>query len=304
MAVPGSGSPREPSPRNGRRTRRQQRSRKTNPQAQMALREHLRELRNRLIKSAVAAVLGAIAGFVVYKPFMGYITEPLQRLADSGRTATINYSSVGGSFNIMVEVALVLGVIFASPVWLYQLWAFITPALHRRERRYALGFLAAAIPLFVGGCALAVTALPAAVYALTAFTPEGGANFVEANQYLRFFLQLILTFGFACVIPVLLVGLNMLGLVSGRTILKAWRVVVVVVLVISAMAAPGPDPMTMLYLAIPLLALFFVAVILCLLLDGRRVRKAARREAAAGATAASGTSAEELRRLGGPGRDG
>lgn len=303
MTVPGPGSPREPSEREQRRTRKKQHSRKANPQAQMALREHLRELRNRLIKSAVAAVLGAVLGFVVYEPFMNYITEPLQRLAESGRTATINYSSVGGSFNIMVEVALVLGVIFASPVWLYQLWAFITPALHRHERRYALGFLAAAIPLFIGGCVLAITALPAAVYALTAFTPEGGANFVEANQYLRFFLQLILTFGFACVIPVFLVGLNMLGLVAGRTILRAWRVVVVVVLVISAMAAPGPDPMTMLYLAIPLLALFFVAVFLCLWLDRRRARRAARREAATGADADAATPPEQLRRLGGPGRE-
>lgn len=286
------------STRSERRARRKLNSRKHNPQAQMALREHLREMRNRFIKAAIATVLGAVLGFVVYNPFMQYITAPLQRLADSGRTATINYSSVGGSFNIMVEVSLVLGVIIASPVWLYQLWAFITPALHKRERRYALGFLAAAIPLFVGGCFLAITALPAAVYALTAFTPEGGANFVEANQYLRFFLQLILTFGIACVIPVFLVGLNMLGLLSGRTVLKSWRLVVVAVLVISAMAAPGPDPITMLYLAIPLLLLFFVAVGLCLFLDRRRARRAAKREASTGLTADTATSMEDLQAMG------
>lgn len=298
MTATDSNSLRDPSRRSERRSRKKNNSRRSNPQAQMALKEHLREMRNRLIKSAIAAVIGAVAGFMVYNPFMQYITEPLQRLADSGRTATINYSSVGGSFNIMVEVALVLGVIFASPVWLYQLWAFITPALHKHERRYAMGFLAAAIPLFIGGCALAITALPAAVYALTAFTPEGGANFVEANQYLRFFLQLILTFGVACVVPVFLVGLNMLGLLAGHTVLKSWRVVVVIVLVISAMAAPGPDPITMLYLAIPLLALFFVAVAMCLFLDRRRARKAAKREAATGVVADQATSAEELRKMG------
>lgn len=298
MTATDSNSLRDTARRGERRSRKKNNSRRSNPQAQMALKEHLREMRNRLIKSAIAAVLGAVAGFMVYNPFMQYITEPLQRLADSGRTATINYSSVGGSFNIMVEVALVLGVIFASPVWLYQLWAFITPALHKHERRYAMGFLAAAIPLFIGGCAMALTALPAAVYALTAFTPDGGANFVEANQYLRFFLQLILTFGVACVVPVFLVGLNMVGLIAGRTILKSWRVVVVIVLVISAMAAPGPDPVTMLYLAIPLLALFFVAVAMCLFLDRRRARKAAKREAATGVAADNATSAEELRKMG------
>lgn len=274
-------------------------SRKANPQAQMALAEHLRELRNRLIKAAVATVLGMVAGFFLYEPFMAYITEPLQRLAEAeGSEASINYSAVGSSFNIMVEVSLVLGLVLASPVWLYQLWAFVTPALHRTERRYAVGFLAAAVPLFLGGTGVAVLTLPTAVYALTAFTPVGGTNFISADVYLRFFLQLILTFGIAFVLPVFLVGLNMLGVLSGRTVLRSWRIVVVLVMVVSAMAAPGPDPMTMFYLAVPLLTLFFVAVGLCLLLDRRRARREARRAAATGATADAATSADELERLG------
>ncbi|MGX5359403.1 twin-arginine translocase subunit TatC [Kocuria sp. KH4] len=273
--------------------------RKANPQAQMALAEHLRELRNRLIKAAVATVLGMVGGFFLYQPFMGYITEPLARLAQAeGNQASINYSAVGSSFNIMVEVSLVLGLVLASPVWLYQLWAFVTPALHRTERRYAIGFLAAAVPLFLGGIAVAVLTLPTAVYALTAFTPAGGTNFISADVYLRFFLQLILTFGIAFVLPVFLVGLNMLGVLPGRTVLKSWRIVVVLVMVVSAMAAPGPDPMTMFYLAVPLLALFFVAVGLCLLLDRRRARREQRRAAATGASADAATSDDELERLG------
>ncbi|WP_298590051.1 twin-arginine translocase subunit TatC [uncultured Kocuria sp.] len=274
-------------------------ARKANPQAQMALAEHLRELRNRLIKSAVATVVGMVGGFFLYIPFMAYITEPLQRLASAeGSEASINYSAVGSSFNIMVEVSLVLGLVLASPVWLYQLWAFVTPALHRTERRYAVGFLAAAVPLFLGGIAVAVLTLPTAVYALTAFTPAGGTNFISADVYLRFFLQLILTFGVAFVLPVFLVGLNMLGVLSGRTVLKSWRIVVVLVMVVSAMAAPGPDPMTMFYLAVPLLTLFFVAVGLCLLLDRRRARKEERLAAGTGAAADVATPADELGRLG------
>jgi sec-independent protein translocase protein TatC len=273
--------------------------RKANPQAQMALAEHLRELRNRLIKSAVATVVGTIAGFFLYEPFMTALKAPVDRLNEqSGREAVINFSGVGSSFNIMVEVSVVLGLILASPVWLYQLWAFVTPALHRTERRYALGFLTAAIPLFLSGVAVAVLALPAAVFALTAFTPEGSSNIITANEYIRFVLQLVLTFGVAFVLPVFLVGLNMVGLLSGRTVLKSWRIVVVLVLLVSAMAAPGPDPMTMFYLAVPLLLLFFVAVGLCLLLDRRRARREARREAATGSSADAGTSAEELERLG------
>ncbi|MFI7481943.1 twin-arginine translocase subunit TatC [Kocuria sp. M1R5S2] len=284
-------TPRAPKPRRS--------SRKANPQAQMALAEHLRELRNRLTKAAVATVVGMVGGFLLYEPFMGYITEPLQRLTEAeGREATINYSAVGSSFNIMVEVSLVLGLVLASPVWLYQLWAFVTPALHRDERRTATGFLAAAVPLFLSGIAVAVLTLPTAVYALTAFTPVGGTNFISADVYLRFFLQLILTFGVAFVLPVFLVGLNMLGVLSGRAILRSWRIVVVLVAVVSAMAAPGPDPMTMFYLAVPLLALFFVAVGLCLVLDRRRARRAARLAETTGASADAGTSADELERLG------
>jgi sec-independent protein translocase protein TatC len=239
-----------------------------------------------------------VGGFFLYLPFMGYITEPLQKLSAGGGEAAINYSAVGSSFNIMVEVSFVLGLVLASPVWLYQAWAFITPALHRNERRYAIGFLAAAVPLFLGGVVLAVLTLPTAVYALTGFTPASGTNLINAHDYLRFFLQLILTFGVAFVLPVFLVGLNMLGLLSGRTILRSWRIVVVAVMLVSAMAAPGPDPMTMFYLAIPLLLLFFVAVGLCLTLDRRRRRREARRAATTGATADAGTSAEELERLG------
>ncbi|MFW6188104.1 MAG: twin-arginine translocase subunit TatC, partial [Actinomycetota bacterium] len=268
-----------------RAPKRRRSGRKANPQAQMALREHLRELRNRLITAAVATVLGMVAGLFLYEPFMRFIQRPIEALNEqTGREAVINFSGVGSSFNNMVEVSLVLGLVLASPVWLYQLWAFVTPALHRRERRYAIGFLSAAIPLFLGGCAVAVLTLPTAVYALTSFTPFGFTNFVQANEYIRFFLQLILTFGIAFVLPVFLVGLNMLGVLPGRTVLRSWRIVVVLVMVVSAMAAPGPDPMTMFYLAVPLLTLFFVAVALCLLLDRRRARREARR-AGAGADA-------------------
>ncbi|MEX5296685.1 twin-arginine translocase subunit TatC [Kocuria sp. CPCC 205268] len=293
------------SPQSTRGPRKPRAARKANPQAQMALAEHLRELRNRLIKSAVATVAGMVGGFFLYIPFMAYITEPLQRLAAAeGSEASINYSAVGSSFNIMVEVSLVLGLVLASPVWLYQIWAFVTPALHRSERRYAIGFLAAAVPLFLGGIAVAVLTLPTAVYALTAFTPAGGTNFISADVYLRFFLQLILTFGVAFVLPVFLVGLNMLGLLSGRTVLKSWRIVVVLVMLVSAMAAPGPDPMTMFYLAVPLLTLFFVAVGLCLLLDRGRARRQARAAAGTGATADLATSADELEQLGRDAGDG
>ena len=111
-------------------------SRKKNPQAQMALAEHLRELRNRLIKSAIAVVAGTAIAFFIYEPFMGKLKAPVDELnQESGREAVINFSGIASSFNIMLEVSIALGLILSSPVWLYQLWAFITPGLKQKERR-------------------------------------------------------------------------------------------------------------------------------------------------------------------------
>ncbi len=297
--------PEKTAARADRRAQRRVRSRRMNPQAQMALTEHLRELRNRVIKSAIAVVLGMVVGFVVYNPFMAYITEPLTAVAEAqGQEAAVNYNSVGGPFNQMVQVAMTLGIIISSPVWLYQIWAFIMPALQKKEKRYAYGFVLAAVPLFLAGCAVAVLVLPTAVVALTSFTPSGGTNLIGADVYVTFFMQLILTFGISFVLPVLLVGLNMVGILKGRTILRSWRWVVIIVLIISAMAAPGPDMMTMFYLAIPLLLLFFIAVAICLLLDRRRARRAAARETQTELSADSATSADELDAVGGSGRAG
>lgn len=274
-------------------------SRKNNPQAQMALAEHLREFRNRLIKAIIATTVGTVVGFFIYEPFIAELKAPVDQLnQESGREAIINFSGIASSFNVMVEVSIALGLILSSPVWLYQLWAFITPALHRRERRYAFGFIATAVPLFLAGVGVAILALPAAIYGLTAFTPEGSSNIITASDYIRFVLQLVLTFGIAFVVPVLLVMLNMIGLISGRTVLKSWRIVVVIVLVISAMAAPGSDPFTMFYLAIPLITLFFVAIGICLYLDRRRSKKQQQNEAQIGSSADKATSTDSLKDMG------
>lgn len=281
-----------------RKEARSKRSRRKNPQAQMALKEHLREFRNRLIISAIATVIGMVGGFFLYYPFMDWITQPIRELnSQENREAVLNFGGVGGSFNVMVEVSIILGLILASPVWLYQLWAFITPALHKKEKRYAYGFVIAAVPLFLGGCFLGVVTLPAAVFALTAFNPDETANLIEAVPFVRFVLQLIFTIGLACVLPVLLVGLNMLGILPGRTLLKSWRWVIILVLLLAAIVAPGPDMMVMFYIAAPLMGLFFLAVGICLFNDRRRKKKLAKQEASYDAGSVKATSAEELRQV-------
>ncbi|WP_104118756.1 twin-arginine translocase subunit TatC [Arthrobacter sp. B1805] len=261
----------------------------------MALKEHLREARNRLFKSAIAVILATVAGFFVYEPVLRALAAPIIAINEQdGRTASLNFDSAASPFDLLIQVSVFLGLVISSPVWLYQLWAFITPGLKTKERRIALAFIAVAFPLFLAGIALAWLILPNAVRVLTEFTPEDFSNYISVSVYFTFVLRLMLAFGIAFLLPVVLVGLNMVGLVSGRQILKAWRITVFLVCLFAAMAAPGGDALSMFYLAVPLLLLFFLAIGLCLLNDKRRARRNAAREAAVEATADTASPLDAL----------
>ncbi|WP_394252072.1 twin-arginine translocase subunit TatC [Arthrobacter pityocampae] len=261
----------------------------------MALKEHLREARNRLFKSAIAVLAATVVGFFVYEPVLRALAAPIIAINEQeGRTASLNFDSAASPFDLLIQVSVFLGLVLSSPVWLYQLWAFITPGLKTKERRIALAFIAVAFPLFLAGIGLAWLILPNAVRVLTEFTPEDFSNYISVSVYFAFVLRLMLAFGIAFLLPVVLVGLNMVGVVSGKQILKAWRITVFLVCLFAAMAAPGGDALSMFYLAVPLLLLFFVAIGLCLLNDKRRARRTAAREAAVDATADTATPLDAL----------
>jgi len=149
----------------------------------------------------------------------------------------------------------------------------------------------------VGGVTLAWLVLPNAVRVLTDFTPSGGSNFISAQVYLSFVLRLLLAFGVAFLLPVVLFGLNLAGILRGEQLVKSWRITVFLVCLFAAMAAPGADAMSMFYLAGPMLALFFAAIGLCVLNDRRRDRRAAKQAAETEATADIGTPGSELKNL-------
>lgn len=266
----------------------------------MALGEHFREFRNRLYKAAIATLICAIGGFFLYQPFMQAIGQPLEIVREmTGRSVALNYTTVTSPFDQLIRVSLYIGLVIASPVWLYQLWAFITPALYKKEKRYALGFLFSAAPMFFFGIWLAWICLPTAVRTLMMFAPEGSGNLVDAQIYLSFVLKFMLVFGIAFVLPVVLVGLNFAGLISGKTIQKSWRWVVVLVAFLAAMAAPGSDVLTMFYLMAPLLLFFFIAILICLWNDKRRAKKLAKlAEGLTDAELNTATSLEDLDKLG------
>nr|WP_019157391.1 twin-arginine translocase subunit TatC [Brevibacterium senegalense] len=247
---------------------------KKDPERRMPLSEHLIEFRNRMIVCAVALVLAAVAGWILYDPVLAILQLPVEEIAaQEGRVAELNYAGVASPFDMKVKVSLFIGLILSSPVWIQQLWAFIVPGLTKTEKRYTLGFVLVSIPLFLGGACLAFFALPNAVRALTAFTPEGASNIIPAQEYLSFVMIIIVVFGLAFVLPVIMVGLNMLGILSADRIRKSWRIVVLIVFVFAAIATPAPDAISMFFLVIPMLALFFAAWIVCLLGDRRRKRK-------------------------------
>jgi sec-independent protein translocase protein TatC len=272
--------------------------RQANPEGRMALVDHLKELRNRLFKSAIGVILGTVAGFILYQPMLGALIKPITDLNEKeGRLASLNFDGVASSFDLMIQISVFMGLILASPVWLYQLWAFIVPGLHKKEKRMALSFVAAAVPLFVGGVFLAWMVLPNAVRVLTDFTPTGASNFITAQVYLSFVTRLMLAFGIAFLLPVVLFGLNVAGILRGAHLVKSWRITVFLVCLFAAMAAPGADAMSMFYLAGPMLALFFLAVCLCLMNDKRRDKRAAKIAAETEATADIATPGSELKNL-------
>ena len=251
----------------------------------MPLLEHFRELRNRVVKSALAISLGAIVGWFFYNEIITKLAEPvcdLRAAQESGAAScgALYINGVLGPLNLQIKVAILSGVIITAPLWLYQLWAFIAPALHRKEKRNSILFFIAATPFFAAGAYLGYTILPVAVRVLFGFTPTSLANLVKFDDYLDFVLRVILLFGIAFELPVFLVTFNLIGFLSGKAILKPWRIWVFGICLFVAGFTPSADPLSMLALAVPLILLYLMAGSIALANDRRRERIARNRELA------------------------
>ncbi len=164
----------------------------------------------------------------------------------------------------------------AAPIWLYQLWAFIAPALHRKEKRNSILFILAATPFFSVGAYFGYTILPLAIKVLFGFTPDALNNLVKFDDYLDFVTRTMFFFGLGFELPVFLVALNLIGALSGRGILKPWRIWIFAIALFVAGFSPNPDPLSMVLLALPLIGLYFLAGLIALANDRRRAKKALR----------------------------
>lgn len=244
----------------------------------MPLLDHLRELRKRVIRSAFFIVIFAVVGWIHYNSIITTLAAPvcdLKAAQESGSTncGALYISGVLGPLNLQLKVAFLTGVILSAPFWLYQIWAFIAPALHRKEKKNSILFIIAATPFFAIGAVLAFIVLPLAIKVLFGFTPESLNNLIKFDDYLDFVLRLILIFGIAFELPVFLVSLNLVGVLSGKSILKPWRIAIFAITFFVAAFSPTADPLSMAALALPLIAFYFGAGGIGLLVDKRRERK-------------------------------
>jgi sec-independent protein translocase protein TatC len=245
-----------------------------NPEGRMTLGDHLRELRRRFLISAVATLVGAVFGWIYYPEVYGRLAAPFNdyKAAHPHSVISLNFGNATAAFSQQLSIAIFVGIIASSPVWLYQVWAFIVPGLTKKERNISLMFIGAIFPLFLAGCGLAYYVLPAVLAVLYGFTPAGASNIQQVADYFSFVTRFILVFGAAFLLPVFLVALNAIGILPAQAMLKAWRPAVFGIFVLSAIATPTPDAFTMFLMAIPLTVLYFLAILVSKLIE-RRKRK-------------------------------
>lgn len=244
--------------------------------ARMSLGEHLVELRRRLGVIGLSVVVAAVGGWFLADPVWWALSEPVLEIArERDRNAEINYTTVTEAFDTKVAIAVVLGIVMAAPVWLYQVWAYLMPALLKNEKKIALGFLSAAIPLFLAGVTLGWFILPNVVVLLTGFAPTETATLLTARVYLDFALKLVIAVGVGFVLPVFLVVLNVVGVLSAKAIIGGWRWAVILIALFTALATPAADVVSMFLLAIPMIFLYFVAWGIAWLNDRRVGKKTA-----------------------------
>jgi sec-independent protein translocase protein TatC len=241
--------------------------------------DHIRELRNRVAKMALALAAGMIAGFGFFNQAWHVIERPLCATTVRGHsgchTPGINELVLNGPldpFYLRVKVALIVAVTLSSPIWLYQIWAFAAPGLYAREKRWSCIFLGAAVPLFGIGITLCYLSLGRSLRYLLGMTPGGVLDVIQVDQYMSFVMAMMLAFGLAFELPLLLVMLNLTGILTHERFRKWRRVLIFGVFLIAGMANPSPDPLTMLILGGACALLVEAAELIVWFNDRRRAR--------------------------------
>jgi sec-independent protein translocase protein TatC len=247
----------------------------------MTLIGHLTELRNRIGKSLLAVLLATAVAFWWYEHGLGEFIrapycglDPDLRFGDDGESCGLLITDVFGGVFIRLKVSFVAGVVLSAPVWLYQLWAFVTPGLKRNEKRYGIGFVAVSTLLFAAGAVLAYISLAKGLELLLSLAGEGTVVALTAPDYIGFMLSLLIAFGVSFEVPLLAVALNLVGVLSYAVLKRSRRWIFFLTIVFAAFVTPTQDPFTMLLMAGPMILLFEVAIQVARIVDRRRARRA------------------------------
>jgi len=255
-----------------------QASRKNDPEGRMPLMEHIRELRNRVVKAALGIILAMVVGFVFFHPIWNFVSHPFCSASIHGHTGctTIGHQlvvpGVFDGFMLRVKLAFFVGLIISSPVWLYQIWAFIAPGLYRREKRWAYLFVGAAAPLFAAGAVLAYEVMSRGLHYLLNLTPNGVINLPSVDTYLGYFQGMVLGFGLAFELPLALVVLNLAHVLTHERFARWRKLMIFAAFLFAGIANPSPDPLSMLMLALPCVVLVEVAEVIIWANDRRRAQ--------------------------------
>jgi sec-independent protein translocase protein TatC len=239
----------------------------------MALSDHLRELRARLLKSAVFVLVAFVVSLFFFDEIFRLVLTPYLSAKEAlpkGVATEPTIGGAGGPLMLHLKLCGLVAVVATSPYWLYQVWAFILPGLHSRERKWTRVFAVVAGPLFLAGVTVGYLTLPKGLEILIGFTPADLTNLVEFGDYLTFLIRTLLVFGIAFEIPVFVILLNLAGVLSGAALGAHRPWIVIGTVVFAAVATPSTDPFTMLILAIPMLILFAISEVICRVLDRRR----------------------------------
>ena len=227
----------------------------------MTLVEHLGELRSRIVKSVLALALGSVIGFLLSNRALNFLVDPYCE-AQQGKACQLVVIDPLEGFGTRIKLAVFIGFVIAAPVILWQIWRFVTPGLHKNEKRYAIPFIVSSILLFLAGAAVAVSTFPKA---LDFLIEVGGPNLVplfSPSKYLRLYMLVVLAFGVSFEFPILLTFLQLARILRSEQLRKWRRGAIIGIVVFAAVITPSQDPVTLLALAGPMYAFYEISILL------------------------------------------
>ncbi len=248
----------------------------------MPVLDHLRELRRRVVFILIFVALGAVLGWFLYPHTLEFLRHPYCAVPAkyrftprTGPNCALVYQGALEGFTTRLKVSAISGAVFTAPLWLYQIWAFITPGLRKNERRYTIIFVLTSTILFAGGVLLAYVVLTKGLRILIEQAGYGTQSLLSVGSYISFVVLVLVTFGAAFELPLLVIMANLAGVLPARVLKKSQRIAIFLIFLFAAVATPTTDPFTMCAMAIPMVVLFEGAVLFAVVRDRRKARRKA-----------------------------